>query len=205
MSENNKAAVPGTENTWLKFTEKFSADQLTEFVSVLRDVGIVTIDDPVDHVQVATHLDENKIEHVDVVLALASASPEIIEILMGEPITRGPASRGKDQSAPHTRPNGSKSAGGKRVAKNELGEPIAAPAADDPRIVATVKPNPKKASSKSFVRYAIYYPGISVKEFIVAGGLKADVKYDVEHGFITLQSPEEWAAANPPAEAEQTA
>lgn len=181
------------ELDFLKYTSKFTDAQLATVLDKCIEAGIVEPFGAAVTLSAETLAEalEGK-AHVDVVVACTDVEDTgILEVLMSQPIHRGPAS-GKDQSAPHTRPNGSKS-GSTRTPKADLGPKVAAPAADDPRIVATVKDNPKKPSSKSFVRYALYTPGISVKDFIAAGGLKADVKYDMEHGFITLVSPEEWA------------
>ena len=57
---------------------------------------------------------------------------------------------------------------------------------DGLRITAIVPTNPKKLGSGSFKKFALYKEGMTPDEFIAAGGTKADVKYDVEHGFIKL-------------------
>ena len=57
---------------------------------------------------------------------------------------------------------------------------------DGLRITAIVPVNPKKLGSGSFKKFALYKEGMTPDEFIAAGGTKADVKYDVEHGFIKL-------------------
>lgn len=59
---------------------------------------------------------------------------------------------------------------------------------DDPRIVHSIKPNPKKPGSKSFERYAFYREGISVADFLKAGGSIDDVKHDLGKGFIQLRA-----------------
>jgi hypothetical protein len=61
--------------------------------------------------------------------------------------------------------------------------------------VITAKPNPKQPSGAAFGRYAKFYtPGVTVGEFIAAykaAGLsttlaRADLRWDLQHGFITL-------------------
>lgn len=55
------------------------------------------------------------------------------------------------------------------------------------QVIATVKTeNPKRKSSKSFQRYALYEPGMTVLQFIKAGGTRGDINWDVAHGHITL-------------------
>lgn len=57
---------------------------------------------------------------------------------------------------------------------------------DGLKITAIVPVNPKKLGTGSFKKFALYKEGMTPAEFIAAGGTKADVKYDVEHGFIKL-------------------
>ena len=57
----------------------------------------------------------------------------------------------------------------------------------DPRVIATVAPNPKRPDSKSFPRYALYRPGMTVSEYVQLGGRREDIKYDVGKGYITLK------------------
>lgn len=60
----------------------------------------------------------------------------------------------------------------------------------DPRVITQVVPNPKKPGSKAHARYALYREGMTVTEFMAAGGTSADVKYDADHGFIRVDLPE---------------
>lgn len=46
--------------------------------------------------------------------------------------------------------------------------------------------NPKRVGSKSFDRFAAYMGAGTVGEYIAAGGTYGDLKYDAEHGFITV-------------------
>ena len=55
------------------------------------------------------------------------------------------------------------------------------------QVIATVvTENPKRKGSKSFARYALYQPGMTVLEFIKAGGTRGDINWDVMHKHITL-------------------
>lgn len=56
----------------------------------------------------------------------------------------------------------------------------------DPRVITSVKPNPKKVGSASHERYEKYKEGMTVQDFIAAGGKTADIKWDVSKGFIVL-------------------
>jgi len=100
---------------------------------------------------------------------------------MGQPMTRKMPDR---QSAPHTRPNGSRSVAPRTASTS--GPRIPAPPKNDNRVISGVKPNPKKPSSAAYQRYQHYKDGMTVQEFIAAGGTPGDVKYDVSKGFITL-------------------
>ena len=40
-------------------------------------------------------------------------------------------------------------------------------------------------------RFALYQVGMSVEEYVAAGGKRGDIAYDLEHGFITVDHPAE--------------
>jgi len=46
--------------------------------------------------------------------------------------------------------------------------------------------NPKRDGSKARDRFAFYQDGMTVKEFLEAGGTMGDIYHDQGHGFITL-------------------
>lgn len=59
---------------------------------------------------------------------------------------------------------------------------------DDPRRIAYVaETNPKKPGSAAHAKFALYRVGMTVSEFIAAGGTTADVKWDTERGFVRLE------------------
>lgn len=47
--------------------------------------------------------------------------------------------------------------------------------------------NPKRVGSKSFDRFAAYMGAGTVGEYIAAGGTYGDLKYDAEHGHISVE------------------
>lgn len=49
------------------------------------------------------------------------------------------------------------------------------------------KNNPKREGSKSADRFALYKNGMTVDQFVAAGGLYADVVYDVDKKFISVK------------------
>lgn len=63
-------------------------------------------------------------------------------------------------------------------------------------VITSVAPNPKKAGSKAFDKYALFEVGLTVKqveEKFVAnhwGRMKArnELRWDIEHGYITLEA-----------------
>lgn len=59
--------------------------------------------------------------------------------------------------------------------------------ADDDLIESIVAENPKKEGTKAHERFALYKKGMSVAEFITAGGHRSDLSWDVEHKFITIR------------------
>lgn len=46
--------------------------------------------------------------------------------------------------------------------------------------------NPKRAGSKTHERFKLYKTGMSVGDFLKAGGQMADISYDVDKGFIKV-------------------
>lgn len=61
---------------------------------------------------------------------------------------------------------------------------------NDPRVIYDVIPNPKRMGSASYDRYNFYKEGMTVQEFITAGGTAGDIKHDVSKGFIKLKDAE---------------
>lgn len=53
-------------------------------------------------------------------------------------------------------------------------------------IFTVVTQNPKRKGSKSFARFALYVPGMTVLEFLKIGGTRGDINWDVAHKHITL-------------------
>ena len=49
--------------------------------------------------------------------------------------------------------------------------------------------NPKRAGTEGHVRFALYRDGMSVAQFLAAGGRRADVRWDQERNFIRLDAP----------------
>lgn len=58
---------------------------------------------------------------------------------------------------------------------------------DGKKVKLLVKENPKKAGSAGAARFALYQNGMTVPDFITAGGSLADVKWDVAHSYIALE------------------
>jgi hypothetical protein len=58
--------------------------------------------------------------------------------------------------------------------------------AGDAKIKVLAEKNPKRAGTASFDRFAKYADGQTVDEFIAAGGLRADVNYDADKGYISV-------------------
>ena len=136
------------------------------------------------------------VDHADVIVACASIDDHtILEALTQKAVTRADHLEKQriKQSTKHIRPNGSSS---DPLEPKEPKEPRAPRDNNDNRIIATVKDNPKRPSSKAYARYAHYKVGMTVKEFVELAGPEglADIKYDSTKGFITLVSPEEWSA-----------
>ena len=46
--------------------------------------------------------------------------------------------------------------------------------------------NPKRPGSASFARFALYQTGMTIAEYLKAGGQRSDIRWDTARGFITL-------------------
>lgn len=60
------------------------------------------------------------------------------------------------------------------------------PKPTDNRTILTVTPNPKKPGSASFIRFALYAPGLTISQVLQLGVTMADIKWDLERSFIVL-------------------
>jgi hypothetical protein len=54
------------------------------------------------------------------------------------------------------------------------------------RIRILVSSNPKKPGTKAHYRFSLYKDGMTPSEFLAAGGLREDLRYDEAHGFIAI-------------------
>lgn len=62
------------------------------------------------------------------------------------------------------------------------------PVLRDDRVIRVLsETNPKKKGTKSYDRFALYEDGMTVQQFVKAGGTSADVKWDAERGFIRVE------------------
>lgn len=57
----------------------------------------------------------------------------------------------------------------------------------DKKITLISEKNPKREGSKSHKRFALYKNGMTVGEFVDAGGLFADLAWDSERGFVSIE------------------
>ena len=60
---------------------------------------------------------------------------------------------------------------------------------DDALITVLTEKNPKRPGSAAFERFKLYRTGMTVGDFLRAGGTRADISWDRSHKFITLDSP----------------
>lgn len=123
------------------------------------------------------------LDQADLVLALApDPSPEavvVLEKLVGRPIQRAAA-------AP---------AAGMRMRDTPLAPRSAAPRprgaavkrSDTRKIAWVSEKNPKKPGSAAHAKFALYRVGMTIDEFVSAGGTLADVKWDTERSFVKLE------------------
>lgn len=119
------------------------------------------------------------LSQAQVVLALApnpSAEATVaLEKLVGRPIVRY-VTPVRSTPAPRSHTAAVSAARGAAMKKS------------DPRKISWVQDaNPKKPGSAAHHKFGLYRVGMSVSEFIEAGGTIADVKWDTERGFVKLE------------------
>lgn len=61
---------------------------------------------------------------------------------------------------------------------------------DDRVIRVLAESNPKKKGTKSYDRFELYEDGMTVQQFVRAGGKSADIAWDAERGFIRVEDAE---------------
>ena len=64
--------------------------------------------------------------------------------------------------------------------------PAPAAAPDGRRITVLAPTNPKRPGSAAHARFALYRTGMTVAEFVAAGGRAVDLNWDVPHKFIRV-------------------
>lgn len=159
-----------------KYQANFQSLTPAEAALVARHVTRVTgneYDQSIDGPTLYERLSAANLSQAQVILAVApDPSPEAVvalEKLVGRPIVReAPSPVPAARTTVSPRPKG------------------AAVRGSDKRVITSVAPNPKKAGSASHARYALYAVGMTVDQFVAAGGTTGDVKWDLQKGFITL-------------------
>lgn len=133
--------------------------------------------------------EEAGLDQADVVCAVAAESSPLavqaLEVLAGIPVVVGhpcltPRPKPERQDAP-------KSA----EAPAPRAERAPRQTASDPRVIASVMPNPKRPGTASYDRYELYRVGMTVNEAIAAGVKREDIAWDSasSRGFIVLEAP----------------
>ena len=59
----------------------------------------------------------------------------------------------------------------------------------DAVIKVLVEKNPKRATSAAGKRFDLYKPGMTVAQFLLSGGWRADLVWDAKQGFIEVGKP----------------
>ena len=101
--------------------------------------------------------------------ALAAANPEAVQAAI-----EGMAQVAAEREA-------------KEAAQAEQAAEKAAKAAQDDRAITLLATeNPKRPGSASFDRFALYQTGMTIAEYLKAGGQRSDIRWDSDRGFIAL-------------------
>ena len=61
--------------------------------------------------------------------------------------------------------------------------------ADGDKIKVLVKKNPKRPGGAAHALFDLYKPGMTVAEFLKAGGWRADIRWDTKQKFIEVGKP----------------
>lgn len=125
-----------------------------------------------------TDLTNNGVDHKTACMSLANDPSPMAITILEKVIGKTPIRIVKTKPPVVTRAPRAPGAPRPKVAKN------------DPRIVYDVIPNPKRMGSKSYDRYNFYKEGMTVTEFLNAGGTIGDIQHDVSKGFIKLKDAE---------------
>lgn len=78
-----------------------------------------------------------------------------------------------------------------------------APEFTDEMIVHLLVENPKRPGSKARARFAGYVDGMTIAQAIAAGLNRDDFRWDTDHGFISIETPESPVEAEDEAEAQE--
>lgn len=160
------------------------ADYFADAILQLQDLKTDPIQEDLETIQSGSELFEklynHKVDHKTACMSLAN-DPSIIAITILEKVVGKPITRKIPSAAPVRNTfNGPKPEGAPRPRVSKI----------DPRIIHSIMPNPKKMGSKSWERYKFYQEGMTVTEFINAGGTTGDIQHDVSKGFIKLKDAE---------------
>jgi len=131
-----------------------------------------------------------ELDQADVIMALAHdpspAATATVACLLGRPIDV--RRRGESAYDPVTgrlletaQSDGSTTARRSGSARSSAAQPRV-----DPRVVVSVAQNPKKPGSGSHTRYAHWAVGRTVTECMSAGLTTADVRYDLDRGYVVV-------------------
>ena len=115
---------------------------------------------------------------VDAVTTTDESSPSQNDDSAGDASPASPPPAGAAATPPATSP----AAATTPVSRARLTE------TDLARSIVVQQPNPKRAGSKSHARYEAYRAADSVREYLQLGGRRADLQYDVDHGYVAYTS-----------------
>lgn len=62
----------------------------------------------------------------------------------------------------------------------------------DPRVIYAVQENPKRPGSAAYERYKLYRVGLSMDAAMAMGVTRADIRWDVQQGFIKCCMPRDY-------------
>ena len=66
----------------------------------------------------------------------------------------------------------------------------------DAKIQVIVPKNPKREGSNGYKRFGLYKTGMTIREFLKAGGKTIDLDWDRERGFIATQDKDKSGSAS---------
>lgn len=164
------------------------ADEARETLAEMAESQDVGVEESTDEVAETAETDESVVDDEET----AEAMSEIEESLgvLPAPLPPMPAA-----PAPAPAPAAPATVTGRRTSY------------DTSHVIVVLRSNPKMAGTAGFARYAVYESGMTVAAYLSHKSIgkfgRADIRWDLDRGFIRIVTPAVWAEMQAEAQAEK--